>query len=447
MMKILKSLAIVIAIAAIAGGASYSFFSDTEMSAGNMFTAGVINLKIDNSSYAIDSVIPGFDDPVGDLVASPHNTWSYDNLTDQLFFNFEDLKPGDIGEDTIGLQVSSNDAWACMKVDITDTPENDLIDPEAEAGDKTEKNGELQDELSFAFWADDGDNVYEDEEVTLDDGNPGIFLEGKAADIFKNKFITLADSMADVWPGGNGRPIIAGENYYIAKVWCFGKLTPAPVSSGDGDPLHRGTGFLCDGDSVSSASQTDGIKADVTFYSEQARNNPHFVCNQQECLADTVYTSEVESNVQGTLNDGTPVIDPDRTDPSEANGPPDWVSGTGTNFYSLGKGGTVTLKFADVVGNGNGNDLAVYEATNGRDSYPLESADVEVSLNGKAWYPVGIATSEPGGDGVSYFDISSTPLSMFKYVRLTDSTDFSLHNSISDGFDLDAVGGVYGECE
>jgi hypothetical protein len=170
-------------------------------------------------------------------------------------------------------------------------------------------------------------------------------------------------------------------------------------------------------------------------------------------MFDVVYTATVDSNDQGTLKNGNPITNANRTDPTEANGEPNWVVGTGTNFYSLGRNTSgseawVILVFSGPVADGPGDDLSVHEATNGRGGYPLESAQVEVSDNGSTWYYVGDATSEPGGggDGVSYFDVSSTGLSSFQYVRLTDVTNYGPHGSSADGFDLDAVDGVYGEC-
>lgn len=50
MKKILKSSAIVLAVAAIAGVATYSYFSDTETSTGNTFTAGVIDIVVDGEN-------------------------------------------------------------------------------------------------------------------------------------------------------------------------------------------------------------------------------------------------------------------------------------------------------------------------------------------------------------------------------------------------------------
>ncbi len=249
-------------------GLSGTFFTDTEISTGNTFTAGAIDLKIDNESYVTNEA--------GVLVASSGNSWVLDDLVGKLFFNFFDLKPGDVGEDTISLHVNSNDAWACMNIAITDTPENDVTEPEGEV-DGTPDVGELQDELYFAFWADDGDNVYETDEV--------IFEEGLAASLFDGVNMVLADSTGNVWDTTG--PLQGGGEYvyHVGKVWCYGELEETPYVQdllNTFGPLDRGTGFACSGSSVSNVSQTDGIMADVTFYAEQSRNNDNFVCSEQE---------------------------------------------------------------------------------------------------------------------------------------------------------------------
>ena len=100
------------------------FFSDTETSTGNTFTAGAIDLTVDNESYVTG--------PDGELMASPNTSWELDDLTGQLFFNFSDLKPGDIGEDTISLHVDSNDAYLCSAVQITDDSDQSCTEPELE---------------------------------------------------------------------------------------------------------------------------------------------------------------------------------------------------------------------------------------------------------------------------------------------------------------------------
>jgi predicted ribosomally synthesized peptide with SipW-like signal peptide len=267
---------------ALSVGSTGAFFSDTETSTGNTFTAGAIDLKIDNESYVTN--------PLGRLVFNPGTSWALADLPGHLFFNFQDVKPGDIGEDTISLHVNNNDAWACMDATLTGTPENGVNEPEALV-DTTAgtQDGELQNELHFVFWADDGDNVFEDGEATK------IIKEGLAKDVFKQdaqKWV-LADSASSVFGSG---PLVGAQDYYIGKAWCLGDMTKTPISqdgigktgTGVGDstngPLVRGTGFTCSGVNSTNITQTDGISVDVSFDVTQARHNDRFVCNQSTKL-------------------------------------------------------------------------------------------------------------------------------------------------------------------
>src|SRR3989344_138671 len=110
MRKSLISILTLGSVAAVAIFATGAFFSDTETSVGNKFVAVALDLKIDNESYAIDYNIPGYQDPIGALVASTHTSWELADLTIQKFFDFVDLKPGDYGEDTISVH-AENAAW------------------------------------------------------------------------------------------------------------------------------------------------------------------------------------------------------------------------------------------------------------------------------------------------------------------------------------------------
>jgi predicted ribosomally synthesized peptide with SipW-like signal peptide len=254
------SLGAIVFVGAVAWGATGAFFSDTETSSGNTFSAGDIDLKIDNTSYVTS--------PTGALVTSPNNTWTISDLTNQLFFSFADLKPGDVGEDTISVHAGSNDAYACMAADINSTPENGLNEPEVGAGDVTDgtQGGELQNFLNFAFWNDDGDNVYETNEGP-------ITFSGTAASLFNGVWHTIADS-------GTGAPIPGSATRYVGKAWCFGTLTPAPyTAAATGTPIVSGTGFTCSGAGDNNIAQTDGINVDVSFYATQARNNGSFLCS------------------------------------------------------------------------------------------------------------------------------------------------------------------------
>jgi Ca-activated chloride channel homolog len=284
MRRILLSLGMIVFVGAVAVGATGAFFNDTETSTGNTFAAGDIDLKIDNESYAIDFNIPGFQNPTGALVANPANSWALTDLTDEKFFDFSDVKPGDYGEDTISIHVGSNDAWMCAAARVTvnsdetctepeNTDENGLCVPEGENG----TNGELADVLQFAFWVDDGDNVFEP--GTAASGTPEtIFLGGPLSGLGAQGQIALAQ------PGGGALgndPVPGDSTFYIGKIWCAGTLTPTnEPQDGFGDvksPLD-GTGFTCDGTLVDNQAQTDKVVGDMEFYATQARNNPQFSC-------------------------------------------------------------------------------------------------------------------------------------------------------------------------
>ena len=278
MKRILLSLSMIVFVGAVVIGATGAFFSDTETSTGNTFTAGAIDLTIDNESYVTNDA--------GVLVASPNTSWSLGDLSDlgtnggsglaRLFFNFEDLKPGDVGEDTISIHVNNNDAWLCMATRITGTPENNQTEPEAIVDTSSGvDSGELQGALNFVFWPDDGDNVLEVNEYA---GGLGVFT-GTAESFMNTSPRIVADSTFNIFAGGpttTPTPLTGGIDYHIAKAWCFGTLGFAPVSVGENPTVA--TGITCNGASLDNSTQTDGVKGDIEFYAVQSRNNSTFTC-------------------------------------------------------------------------------------------------------------------------------------------------------------------------
>ena len=118
MKRIIYSSAVLLFVLGISAGATGAFFSDSEVSSGNTFAAGAIDLKIDNTSYYNN-------------IFSTSTSWTLTDLTIQKFFNFLDLKPGDRGEDTISLHVNTNDAYLCANVKLTSNDDNGLTEPEA----------------------------------------------------------------------------------------------------------------------------------------------------------------------------------------------------------------------------------------------------------------------------------------------------------------------------
>lgn len=284
MKKILLSLSVIAFVGVAAVGATGAFFSDTETSTGNTFTAGAIDLKVDNHSYYN-----------GDF--SPETSWELADLEDgvHFFFNFDDLKPGDWGEDTISLHVNDNDAWVCSDTTLTSNQDNSCTEPEndanAENGQCDTNNGQwsgdLAQEIEIMWWADDGDNVYENDESIIDSiSNLGQALQGTPV------VRTLADSYNNIWTDIPNDPLDGATTMYVAKAWCFGDLGEAALTQGvyssgpAGDNDSNGTagqpedgGFTCTGASIiSNASQSDSATLDVRFTAEQSRNNEGFVC-------------------------------------------------------------------------------------------------------------------------------------------------------------------------
>lgn len=159
----------------------------------------------------------------------------------------------------------------------------------------------------------------------------------------------------------------------------------------------------------------------------------------KQCTEGAGYATTVVEADQGTLKNGNPITDPTRTNPNKTLGAPD------NQFFSLGKGGNVVLSFTNFPINVTGNDVSIYEITNGRDTYPEEKAKVEISQDGTTWHTVGTASGTDAG-GISSQDIALTTLTWFKLIRISDTTNFALHDVTADGYDLDAVGIVYGAC-
>ena len=274
MKKILYSLLIVGLVGGAVWGATSAFFSDTETSTGNVLKAGAIDLKIDNESYVTDPL-------TGLLATSSSTSWALSDLTVQKFFNFVDLKPGDIGEDTISVHVNDNNAWLCAAARVTTDTDESGAEPEL-ADDPTcavpgPGQGELDSSVNFAFWKDDGDNVLEVGETP--------FLSGPISNLNGAGQIALADASTNSVFGQNV-PIPGGTDVFIGKAWCFGTLTPGAVpqdgsgKTGTNGPLVRGTGFTCDGAAANNAAQTDKVVGDLQFYAVQSRNNSGFLCSQ-----------------------------------------------------------------------------------------------------------------------------------------------------------------------
>lgn len=296
--KLVMSIGMLTFVGVAVVGATGAFFSDTETSTGNTFTAGAIDLKIDSQQHYNRMVCvqnpqggyywqpePDFSPEQGHYPAPGSvctGSWALTDLENGVhtFFNFNDIKPGDEGENTISLHVISNPAWACIDVDLTKNDDVSSTEPELdEVGEVLENagnvfDGELAQNITFAAWLDqgnvsgwqgtttdpaEGDNKWQGEEV-----EPLLFSNqsGPASDVLGGKTYTLADSTTTFGP------ISGGQTNYIGLAWCAGTQVVNTVANT----------ITCNGAGMGNIAQTDMMEANITFRVEQSRNNDAFRC-------------------------------------------------------------------------------------------------------------------------------------------------------------------------
>jgi hypothetical protein len=110
--------------------------------------------------------------------------------------------------------------------------------------------------LNFFAWDDEnGDNVWQATENKLFTNT-----SGPASDILNGVVYPLYTPLTL-------GVLTEGTTEHIGLYWCYGTI----------DASTAGV-LVCDGSGVDNQSQTDSLTADMTFYSEQSRNNGLFVC-------------------------------------------------------------------------------------------------------------------------------------------------------------------------
>jgi predicted ribosomally synthesized peptide with SipW-like signal peptide len=297
--KVLLSGATILAASAVIIGATFAFFSDTETSTGNTFVAGEIDLQIDSEAHYAGLVCTEngvwAEEVTGestrpDLIDEEcEGTWSLKDLGEgDIFFSLNDIKPGDSGENTISLHVFNNDAWGRMVIDnvtsldITcNEPESeDPDDPECILPSPTPGAGELQGNIAFSIWLDQG--------VTpgfqnTEDGGEGDNVQqcDNPQDPLECDEPTLVTS-GPLDPGGETLNIWEG----LDPVYDFYSCTGDGSETGADCPGLTNDGHLVGSityyfgldweipDTVGNEVQTDSLSADISFEATQYRNNP-----------------------------------------------------------------------------------------------------------------------------------------------------------------------------
>lgn len=286
MKKLILSAGVIAVLGAGIAQATGAFYSDVEQSSGNTFTAGAIDLTVDSVQHYNHMIctevatgtyqwqpepnfVPGPDQyPVAGTPCD--GTWSATDLGAQKFFNFADVKPGDIGENTVSLHINNNAAWACVDIITTGNNENGINEPEAAAGDVSTTTGELAQNLFVFAWLDNastsgatiGDNIWQAGEPILQQPVALSALSGATTTL------TLAD-------GGTGTPLPGGVTSYVGMGWCAGTINVSTSTPGN---------WGCNGATMGNESQTDSATTTVAFRVEQARNNSAFRCSPQAVI-------------------------------------------------------------------------------------------------------------------------------------------------------------------
>ena len=246
--KVLLAMGMLVFSTALVVGMTGAFFSDTETSTANIFESETLDLEVGINS----------DSTIGKLPLA-----SLDG--NEALFNFQGLLPGNTDGGFFKLE-ANQDAWACMSMEITGTPENDRLNPEKAAGDNSTgaNKGELQNFMQFATWLDVNENGEYDS---------GTDSELAVADLtdYDGSWMTLMDSVNAINLDKNVR----GE---VGFQYCFGEFS---------DQNNPAAG--CDGSNPdTNQAQSDAVEMKMRFIGMQYANNPSFTCDSMNPVAVTV---------------------------------------------------------------------------------------------------------------------------------------------------------------
>lgn len=317
--KILFSGITLLAAAALIIGGTFAWFSDTETSEGNVLAAGAIDLKVDSEAHYAGLVCQENrwvdDNPPSttrqDLVGQEcAGTWSLKDLGQgDMFFNLDDIKPGDEGENTISLHVFTNDAWGQFVISNVVDLDNDCTEPETESSDPEcsitptpiPGVGELASSLSFHAWIDQGAILgFQCFNPTTETTGARCTIDPTEGDNIQQCVEQQLCQEPDIITPGPLDPL--GETHNIWEGLALyrallGTACDTTDSDGDGHAVDGAGKYLaCHGladdgrlvgsatyyfglawslpDTVGNEAQTDSLSATLSFKAVQHRNNP-----------------------------------------------------------------------------------------------------------------------------------------------------------------------------
>ena len=214
-------------MAAIVAGGTGAFFSDTETSVGNVFTAGSVSIDLQSITH----------DYYGDDNDIPANYFETGTAGTVPFFSFGDLKPGDTGEITSVLANGANDALFCARTVAVTGNDSDLADL-----------------LYFR--------------VNTGDGLPASTTYQPLA---LGQWFSL-DPADAANPGGGALAVDANTTTDLELEYCFGTFVNGTTGLAGCEVQNPGD------PAVWNDAQNDEITLTTEYYAVQARNNGGFAC-------------------------------------------------------------------------------------------------------------------------------------------------------------------------
>jgi len=176
MRRILLSLIILLVACSVIGGAVYAVFNDTETSSNNQFSAGTLDLEVDDE-----------------------NPWASTPI------NVTSMKPGDSGSVSIKLYNSGTLPGSSLTIDLQGLNDDAGTTPEPEP---TPDNGELSANIDIV--------IFEDNGAGGGTANNGV-QDGTEATIYSGKLNTEAGPYAVGSGLGAGANTYTGISYSIAS--------------------------------------------------------------------------------------------------------------------------------------------------------------------------------------------------------------------------------------
>jgi hypothetical protein len=235
------------------------------------------------------------------------------------------------------------------------------------------------------------------------------------------------------FPYGNNSSI-AGTSFaapfisaYLAHFATYPNACTFPIVNGQARPP------LVAPDTFGNAKVLAGQPSPFTCVPPDGGGEPgeQFVC----------YADYVVDYVPGTRKDGKP-IQKKRRIPEKALGEPEKKNEI--NFVTLGfdkpgtakREGVLILGFDNVILNGDGLDVRIWETSLGDQNRPWseypEKALIYASQNGVDWVLIGETS-----DKDQAYDLGS--LSSAQFIKIVDTTNPALFNNPDDGFDVDGI--------